>query len=357
MVVPATLAVVLGLGLGLVAGLGLGAGLTGCGGRTPYYSGTDGGGGNGNVNHNINHNANANHNANTNGNTACEGEGDCYIARRMDRCCSCPEPASGAELAAEPCLIRIEQSHVPPECWVDCTGIDCAVCPPNPGAVACEAGQCVWDETLQCEENEACRIGVRVDDCCTQAFPASEHLLSTDPCVVYFPPSEIPQVCRDRWTVDCDLINCTWSGPPSRNVICNDSNCEMVTECTQTSDCALAVNGRQCCACPEAWPEDMLTHDPCLVAAGEPVPSHCPMMTCLAGDCGPCPDVTHVCEQQLCTTVYGLPGDNGGDGGGHQGGGHQGGGHSGGHFGGGHFGGGHSGGGGGDGGDEGGGTP
>jgi hypothetical protein len=302
-------------GIALTAGLALAA----CGGRTAFYPG-DGGGVNGNGNGNTNANANANANANTNTNTngACDHDSECHIAWQADRCCSCPEPVSSADLAADPCLIPIAQSAMPTECQVDCPGIDCAECPPNPGAVTCDEGegQCVWDEDLRCQGDEQCLLGVRVDDCCTQAFGASRALLEAEPCVVPWPPAEIPGVCRDRWEQNCDFLNCTWSGPPSRNTICDDGSCEPVPECSQPDDCAIAVNGRQCCACPEAWPRQMLGHDECLVRPGEPVPPHCPMMSCLA-DCGPCPEVTSTCQSQLCTTVYGVPGDGGGgDGGG-----------------------------------------
>jgi len=252
--------------------------------------------------------AGQNANANANANATCVDTGDCTIAYRADECCACPTPVTAAQAEADPCLIPVVQSYIPPECAVDCSGVRCGDCPPNTGQVGCDRGQCVWHDGGACGSDHDCVVGVRVDDCCTQAEAMTRQERDADPCLLPFPPPwEIPQVCRDRWSVDCAMLNCTWAPPEYRSVVCGSDGCTTVPECTGESDCVLAVDGNQCCACPDGYPSNMIGRDPCVVPVGEPIPSSCPMMQCEM-DCAPCPDAVPTCDRQRCTAVYALSG-------------------------------------------------
>ncbi len=245
-----------------------------------------------------------NHNGNTNATYGCTEAGDCLVAYWADQCCPCPIPATAAQVEAEPCLVSIYQSYIPPECYVGCPDVDCPPCVNWDGPVTCAADQCVWNEG-GCNVDDDCLLVIEVDECCTQAFAMSRNDISSDPCLVFWPPSDrISDTCRAQWETNCDLINCTWSPPDTRNAVCGSSGCSLVSECGNAQDCALALNGRECCACPQAWPATMIGRDPCLVPAGTPVPAECPLHDCL-GDCGPCPDQVRAdCQQNTCTTSY-----------------------------------------------------
>jgi hypothetical protein len=133
----------------------------------------------------------------------------------------------------------------------------------------------------------------------------SRNDISTDPCLTYWPPPmDISPTCRAQWDVNCDLINCTWSPPETRHAVCAPSGCQLTAECANASDCAMALNGRECCPCPQAWPADMIGRDPCLVPAGAPMPADCPSQECLM-DCGPCPPEARAdCTGNVCSTQY-----------------------------------------------------
>ena len=153
--------------------------LAACGGRTLA-------GGNTNTNTNGNTNANTNHNGNYSPGQECLSPADCRVARKWDACCSCPEAASEADLAEDPCLIPLEQSAVPEQCFVECPAVECPPCADVGRTVDCLSGQCAWKEG-RCAEDNQCVAAIRVDNCCEQAFPATHADIAADPCLVYWP--------------------------------------------------------------------------------------------------------------------------------------------------------------------------
>jgi hypothetical protein len=140
----------------------------------------------------------------------------------------------------------------------------------------------------------ACVIALRVDDCCTAATAHSQSAVDADPCLVewqaagYYPA--IPPACEAKWSKDCALIDCIFTGPPSRIVAPKDGTCQFVDECQTAADCVLATRRDECCGCPNVYPAALLKQDNCLVKNGEawgPTPEEC-SVDCLAEECSPC---------------------------------------------------------------------
>jgi len=243
-------------------------------------------------------------NSNSNVTTGCAEPGDCLAAVWADQCCGCPVPATRSQVEAEACLVSVYQSFIPPECEVYCDDVDCPPCVHWDDPVTCAGDQCVWNEG-GCNGDDDCLLVIQVNDCCTQAFPMSLNDIFSDPCLVFWPPTdEISPTCRAQWDADCDLLNCTWSPPDTRNAVCSATGCDLAPECANAQDCTLALSGRECCPCPRAWPATMIGRDPCLVLAGTPIPPDCPTHDCLM-DCGPCPPEARAdCAASVCTTNY-----------------------------------------------------
>ncbi len=267
--------------------------LAGCGGRTLYS-----GNGNGNLN------------TNANGNSAgdeCQIAADCRVARKWDTCCSCPEAVSDADLAADPCLIPLEQSAVPDQCFIDCPAIACPICPDAGRTVDCLSGECAYREG-RCADDTECVAAIRTDNCCEQAFPATHDDIAADPCLTYWPLSwqDIPQACWDAWPEYCDSVDCAPSGPSSRAMYCASDGCAFGTECTTPSDCTLLIDHRACCSCPQSWPASMVGHDPCILPVGEIPPAGCMPEACDAVQCEQClPPVAQECTYEgTCIDVW-----------------------------------------------------
>jgi hypothetical protein len=114
-----------------------------------------------------------------------------------------------------------------------------------------------------------CVIAIRIDSCCTSPMPVLYQRVLQDPCLVLFPQrGEIPQTCRDRWTTNCDAVDCTWGEPPSRLVQgVPGGGCAWADECQTDEDCVLAVNYDrvECCPCGRGYPRALLGKLPCLV--------------------------------------------------------------------------------------------
>ncbi|MFH2006242.1 MAG: hypothetical protein ABI333_06625 [bacterium] len=278
----------------------------GCGGRT-LYGGGDGGTGLNN-NSNLNYNSNSNYNSNYNTGGECQTAGDCRIARKWDACCSCPKVASAEDLAADPCLIPMEQSSIPPGCMVECPAVECPPCPDAGRTVDCRLGECAWKEG-HCTEDTQCVAAIRVDNCCQQAFPATHADIAADPCLMYWPHwwDEIPTQCWDQWPEWCDLVDCAPSPPASRAMVCgSEDSCDYIEECATVNECTLLTDHRQCCSCPEVWPASMVGHDPCIVPIGSTVPMDCRPQTCdqvLCDACGPAPQLDCLPEG-ICIGMY-----------------------------------------------------
>lgn len=251
----------------------------GCGGRTLAGGNT-----------NANGNNNTNLNTNTNPGDECVGAADCRVARKWDMCCSCPEAASAADLAADPCLIPLEQSAVPGECVVPCPAVECPPCPDAGRTVDCLAGECAFKEG-RCTEDTECVAAIRVDMCCEQAFAATHADIAADPCLMVWPLywQDIPQQCLDAQPEWCDLVDCAPSPPPSRALYCASDGCAFGSECSAPPDCTLLVDHRACCSCPEVWPASMAGHDPCVLPVGQAPPPGCYPEACLGVMCEQCP--------------------------------------------------------------------
>jgi hypothetical protein len=278
---------------------------SGCGGRTPTGAENTNQNDQSNNNANTNNNSNTNTNQNTNTGGECDSAQECLVARKWDECCSCPVVASQADLDADECLLPLEQSHVPEQCIVDCPAVPCPACSSDGWSPTCRQGECEWKEG-RCTQNAECVVALPVDDCCLAAFPATSADIEADPCLVYWGPWawDVPEQCLEQWDPQCDYIDCAPMGPASRAVECAEVGCSYVDECESEDDCALLVNGRQCCPCPEAWPVSMVDHDPCLVFPGEQIPPDCRPPSCEGVACEQCPsDQIAACEGS-CVTLW-----------------------------------------------------
>jgi hypothetical protein len=113
---------------------------------------------------------------------------------------------------------------------------------------------------------------------------------------VPYPPRDTPQQCLDKWPEHCQLVDCTFSPPPSRLVApVPGGGCRWISECNTSADCVLARDARQCCACFEAYPMQMIAADRCLAPiymSAWPPPGCKDVATgCEAVRCAPCPDL------------------------------------------------------------------
>ena len=292
----AALALITGIGVtALIVGLGLG-----CGGRTLY--------GNTNANTNLNNgNQNTNQNTNQNNNVTgeCQSAADCVVATKVDACCSCPEAASPSDLANDPCLIPVGEDY-PDGCYAECPAMPCPLCPTQGRTADCRDHQCVLKEGT-CLEDTECVAAIRMDNCCEQAFPATRADIAADPCLVEWPYywEDVPQQCYDAWDPICDMIDCAPSPPPYRSVQCSSDGCAFVEECADVNDCIPMIDHRQCCPCPEAWPQSMVNHDPCITPVGEPAPADCLPEACLGVLCEPCGGTPGMaCTENRCTNIW-----------------------------------------------------
>lgn len=284
---------------------GSAAWMVGCGGRT-FTGAQDGALAN---NHNTNQNANTNQNHNQNNNNIpgeCQTADDCLPALKWDQCCACPVSASQDDLEADPCLIPLLQSHIPDECIVDCPAVECPPCASHSWTAACTNGTCTWQQG-RCTQNTDCVIALPVHDCCLAAYPATHDDIDEDPCLLYWSQwsYEVPETCQEQWRPECASFDCAPSGPPTRGVQCGTDGCQYVEECNTVEDCALLLDTRQCCPCPQAWPAFMATHDPCLIHPGEQTPVGCPPAYCDTVLCEPCPsDMIMECQGTRCISVW-----------------------------------------------------
>ncbi len=238
-----------------------------------------------------NDNTNNNDNTNLNPGDECQTGEDCRVARKWDVCCSCTEAVSDADLAADPCLIPLEQSSVPDQCFIGCPEMECPLCPELGRTVDCLSGECGWKEG-RCTDDVECVAAIRVDSCCQQAFAATHDDIAADPCLTYWPHywEEIPAQCWDAWPAWCDDMDCADAPPPSRAMYCASDGCAYGSECSTPNDCTLMVNHRSCCGCPAVWPAAMVGHDPCVLPVGETPPLSCFPEACLGVQCEQCPE-------------------------------------------------------------------
>ncbi len=274
----------------------------GCGGRTIWE--TPDGGSNNNYNGNGNGNSNWNHNGNGG---ECAVAGDCTMAVKTDECCSCPVAASQADMAADPCLVPVGEP-TPDGCAVPCPAIPCQECLSSHYTADCQGGQCVTREG-ECAQDTDCVIGIRVDNCCEQAFPVTLEDIQEDICLVRWSDwgywDQVPQECYDRWDPICDMIDCAPAGPWSRATECSPEGCRLVPECSQESQCTLMTDHSYCCSCPTSWPTSMLGHDPCVVPAGEQPGPGCHLPDCEQVLCEPCyVPFGSACEGSRCVDLW-----------------------------------------------------
>ena len=238
----------------------------------------------------------------------CTTAEDCLLAVKHDTCCPCPQPSSQADLAADPCLLPLEVSQIPEECQVDCPEIPCPACPSPGRSVECRQGECAWKEGI-CEEDEECLAAIRTDNCCEAAFPATLSDIEEDECLVVWPIAweTVSSSCLDRWPEECAYIDCMPAPPPSRAVECGPDGCEFVGECEENEECGLVVDTRKCCFCPEVWPLSMVSHVPCLVRSGDPIPAGCRPPECeniLCEECDPPPSPNCIDSQCLGLVAF-----------------------------------------------------
>lgn len=270
-------------------------------------------GGQNNANNNANTNSNSNTNSNTNSNSnnnqgECNSADDCVVALKYDECCACPRPASQADMAADPCLLPLGTEEIPDQCQVVCPAMPCEECRDAGRTVTCREGRCEWFEG-HCDRDDDCVVGIWTDDCCTAAIPVTKDDIAQDQCLQYWPIQDgiIPQACQDKWDPQCAYVDCAPQPPWSRAVACQETEegkmCELVPECESNDDCAVLIDMKACCPCPEAWPVAMKSHDPCLVASGEQAPSGCQPLDCPEMPCPACMDANAVCQDQQCVSV------------------------------------------------------
>ncbi len=263
---------------------------------------------NSNQNTNGNSNTNTNTNSNNNNQADCRSDDDCVVAVKHDECCACPRPASPAEMAADPCLLLVGTENIPEECNVICPAIPCQECPDVGKTAACRDGRCEWFEG-HCSKDEDCVVGIRTDDCCTSAMPVNKADIDRDECLTYWPIEgwNVPQSCYEQWDPVCEVIDCAPNPPRSRAVACKqeqDGNmCRYVDECATREDCAVLVDTKVCCPCPQPWPVSMKTHDPCLVEPGTTPPAGCAPTNCPEQPCPQCVEVDASCQDHQCVSL------------------------------------------------------
>ncbi|MCC6747574.1 MAG: hypothetical protein IT371_07955 [Deltaproteobacteria bacterium] len=141
-----------------------------------------------------------------------------------------------------------------------------------------------------------CVVGVHVDDCCTHAVPVPLSRLSTDQCLLHWPPANVPQPCFDKRPPKCALVDCDYVPPPSRlaGPLPGGAGCAFVDECQKPADCVMAIDARHCCACPQAVPAALLKVNPCIVSLETSAfpPPGCKDACINKGEtCGACPPV------------------------------------------------------------------
>lgn len=140
-----------------------------------------------------------------------------------------------------------------------------------------------------------CTIGIRVDNCCTNAQAVFTHEMELDPCLVPYPPAvPYPAECSAQWDPGCDEVDCIFGPPESRLVELNAvfGECQFVDECELPDDCILARDFRHCCSCFEAYPRALVERDRCLITPPQSaVPEECFNPECAAIDCVACPGI------------------------------------------------------------------
>lgn len=139
-----------------------------------------------------------------------------------------------------------------------------------------------------------CVIAIRVDDCCTVAKAHTQTEVDADPCLVLWPSAVgMPQAsmaCVAKWPKECELVDCTFSGPPSRVVALKEGTCQFQDECQSNADCAIATDTKQCCACPLVYPRALLEQGVCLNEVSQPwgiIPDEC-VVNCTSVVCAQC---------------------------------------------------------------------
>ncbi len=135
-----------------------------------------------------------------------------------------------------------------------------------------------------------CVIAVHVDNCCYPAVAVPEGQLKKDPCLVFYPPRQIPAACKNQWPAACFHTSCTNKPPPTR--LANPSaggGCAWGNECNVVGDCRLAVDARNCCQCARAFPKVLVASEDCIVdlASSKPAPDRC-RQHCGKVKCKPC---------------------------------------------------------------------
>lgn len=135
-----------------------------------------------------------------------------------------------------------------------------------------------------------CVVAIRVDDCCTAPMPAPVQMVKADPCLVLWPPTNIPPACAAKWPEACAYTDCAYSPPISRLArAVPGGTCAWASECTSHDDCIPTLNTRECCGCPTAYPKVLVDLDPCLCDArlNMPCPAQC-AKNCDAVKCKSC---------------------------------------------------------------------
>jgi len=129
----------------------------------------------------------------------------CYVAVRIDDCCSQPV-AADALAPADPCLVPYEDRYQQ-ESLEDCPAAESCLMlgctyfePASRVVIRDESGTCVFSD--ECDPAEiTCQIATDHNQCCScpEVFP--QVIVDSDPCVVAGAPP--PGACADCSAVDC----------------------------------------------------------------------------------------------------------------------------------------------------------
>jgi len=143
----------------------------------------------------------------------------------------------------------------------------------------------------------ACVIAIHVDNCCTVAEAVTAKQVAEDPCLVTWPidASNISATCTALWPMDCELVDCTFSGPPSRLLAKQNGGCTFIDECATHADCVRGLDYSRCCDCGDSYPPSVIAAESCLVAyfpedpgPMPPIPSDCSAPDCSGISCKQC---------------------------------------------------------------------
>lgn len=138
-----------------------------------------------------------------------------------------------------------------------------------------------------------CTIGIRVDNCCTNAEAVTARQIEGDACLVSYPPTfPLPRECEALWDPACDVLDCTFGPPESRLTLPVQGECRFVNECDLPEDCTIARDAFQCCSCFESTPRSLVEREPCLIPPPQSsLPEECHNPECDLVDCAACPSI------------------------------------------------------------------